>query len=89
MNTILLKRTVSKPFITIIKDRFDIQDREPVSRRHVYEILTDDYEEWQELFNKVQQEILSGKVKKVVISREVKIECESIISIESVLKNLL
>ncbi|TYO93871.1 isochorismate synthase [Desulfallas thermosapovorans] len=67
----------------------DIRDEEPVSRRHVYEILTDDYEEWRVLFNNVKQEILSGKVKKVVISREVKIECESFVSIESLLKNLL
>ncbi len=71
------------------KDCLDIQDRELESHRHVFEMLADDYEEWQELFNNVQQEILLGKVKKVVISREVKIACDTVVSVESVLNNLL
>jgi len=71
------------------QDCTGIQEREPESHRHVYELLSDDYAEWQELFNNVQREILSGKVKKVVISREVKIACDTVVCIESVLKNLL
>lgn len=67
----------------------DIQERELVSHRHVYEVLADDYGEWQELFNNVKQEIVLQKVKKVVISREVNIECETIVSIESMLENLM
>lgn len=71
------------------KEDFEIRDEEPLSQRHVYKMLTHDYEEWQELFNNVKQEIVSGTVNKVVISREIEIECETSVSIESVLRNLL
>lgn len=67
----------------------EIEDIAPVDHRHAYEVLADDYEEWRVLFNSVKQEIVSQKVKKVVISREVKIECETSVSIESLLKNLM
>lgn len=71
------------------REDFDVHEVEPVSQNHSYEILTKDYKEWQELFTPVKREIGSGKVKKVVISREVTIECATPVSIESVLKNLL
>jgi menaquinone-specific isochorismate synthase len=71
------------------KEDFDLREVEVVSQRHGYQILTDDYKEWQELFNPVKQEIVSGKVKKVVISREVTLKCDTTVSIESILKNLL
>lgn len=67
----------------------NIQEQETTSRSHVYEMVTDDYGDWQELFNNVQREIMLGKVKKVVISREMKIACNTSVSVESVLKNLL
>jgi len=78
-----------KQMLYFYKDCPDVEEKEFISCRHVYELPTNDYTEWEELFNSVQQEILAGKVKKVVISREVKIACETSVSIESVLINLL
>lgn len=78
-----------KQTLYYFNDGSDIADRELVSQEHVYEVLADDYGEWQVLFNNVKQEIISQKVNKVVISREVNIQCESSISIESMLKNLM
>ncbi|MEL1133692.1 isochorismate synthase [Desulfitobacterium sp. THU1] len=66
-----------------------ILEKEIISRRHDYEVLANDYKEWQELFKPVRQQILAKKVQKVVISREVKIQCATTASIESVLKNLM
>ncbi|KUO59871.1 MAG: isochorismate synthase [Gracilibacter sp. BRH_c7a] len=71
------------------RDSVEIEKLEIVSHEHSYKLLTDDYEEWTELFTKVVHEISLGKVNKVVISREVKIECETLVNIESVLKNLI
>lgn len=71
------------------KEAIDIPDKEFTAQKHVYEIMKDDYGQWQELFNNVKQEIAVGKVKKVVISREVKIVCETDVSIASVLNNLM
>jgi len=78
-----------KQMLYFYKDCPEVEERELAARKHVYEMPTNDYPEWEELFNNVQQEILAGKVKKVVISREVKIVCETSVSIESVLINLL
>lgn len=66
-----------------------IQDKEYISHKHNFEVFAHDYEEWQELFNHVKEEILLKKVEKVVISREVKIQCETVVSVECVLKNLI
>ncbi len=70
-------------------DWTEIEESEPVYHRHAYEVLANDYGEWQELFNNVKQEIVLQKVKKVVISREIKIECDTSVSIESLLKKLM
>ncbi|AHF07913.1 isochorismate synthase [Desulfitobacterium metallireducens] len=78
-----------KQILYYAQDDFDIQEREFTPQTHVYKMLADDYEDWQELFYNVKQEIASGKVKKVVISREITIECETTVSIESMVKNLL
>lgn len=78
-----------KQALYFAKEDFDLRDVEPESLNHGYEILTNDYQEWQELFTPVKREILAGKVKKVVISREVTVECDTNVSIESLLKNLL
>ncbi|MGI6712227.1 MAG: isochorismate synthase [Bacillota bacterium] len=67
---------------------FDIQDHKPVTKKHVYELLADDYQEWQEVFSNVKQEILLQNVNKVVISREAQIKCETAVDIPSVLRNL-
>lgn len=66
-----------------------IQEKEFTSHKHVYEVFADDYEEWQELFKHVKEEILLKRVEKVVISREVKIQSETVVSLESVLRNLI
>jgi menaquinone-specific isochorismate synthase len=67
----------------------EVQEREPAVRSHVYQVLIDDYDEWREMFDKAKLEIVLQKVKKVVLSREVRIECETSVSAESILKNLL
>lgn len=71
------------------KEKPKIEDREVIPQHHEYEVLADDYRAWQELFTRVQQEILAGKVEKVVISREVKIQCTNQVASAGVLKNLL
>jgi len=72
-----------------IEEIDEIEDREIISCCHTYKALTDDYEEWRELFAGVKKEIYSQKVNKVVLSKEVKFECNENIYIESVLNNLL
>ncbi|WP_018214379.1 isochorismate synthase [Desulfitobacterium hafniense] len=66
-----------------------IPPKEFAPHRHDYEVLADDYQEWQELFQCAKQKVLAGKVQKVVISREIKIQCKTMVFVESVLKNLL
>lgn len=56
---------------------------------HAFQYGEDDYEQWRNLFGSVNHAISVNDADKVVISREVKIECETSINIESVLQNLL
>ncbi|WP_019850357.1 isochorismate synthase MenF [Desulfitobacterium sp. PCE1] len=67
----------------------EIQDQECIPRRHDYKLTAKDYGEWQGLFNQAKEEIRSKKVDKVVISRQVEIQCRTAVAIESVLKNLM
>ena len=78
-----------KQTLYYFEDLVEIENLEIKSYEHPYKFSTDDYEEWKELFANVDHEILLRKVNKVVISREVKIECDTLINVESVLQNLL
>lgn len=78
-----------KQTLYYLNDWPEMMESEPVYHRHAYKVPTDDYGEWKELFHNVKQEIVMQKVKKVVISREVKIECDTSVSIESLLKRLM
>ena len=49
----------------------------------------DDYKTWKQMFSGVSNAISVKKVNKVVISREVKIQCDTLINVESVLQKLL
>jgi len=70
-------------------DPIEIENMELKDYHHSYEISTDDYEEWKTLFTKVSEEISAGNINKAVISREVKIECDTLVNAESILNNLL
>ncbi|TEB05318.1 Salicylate biosynthesis isochorismate synthase [Pelotomaculum schinkii] len=78
-----------KQTLYYFEDLVEIENLKIKSNEHFYNISADDYEEWKELFANVYYEISSRKVNKVVISREVKIVCETLVNTESVLKNLL
>jgi menaquinone-specific isochorismate synthase len=71
------------------KDFIDIENTEIGSFKHSFKYVEDDYEEWKQLFDGVNHAILENEVNKVVISREVKIECDTLINVESILQNLL
>ncbi|NLI92731.1 MAG: isochorismate synthase [Peptococcaceae bacterium] len=84
----LLKKN-GKQTLFYFKDPVEIENLEINDCRHTYKTFTNDYEEWKELFANVAYEISVGNVNKVVISREVKIECDTLVNVESILKNLL
>lgn len=70
-------------------DSVSISDQEMEKCRHAYRYQKDDYEDWSQLFASLTAAIAAKEVNKVVISREVRIECDTVINIESVLQNLL
>ena len=78
-----------KQTLYYLEDIVEIENLEIQFYKHQYKLSKDDYEEWEELFANVIHEVSSKKVNKVVISREVEIKCDTLVNIESVLKNLL
>ncbi|EKQ52289.1 MULTISPECIES: isochorismate synthase [unclassified Clostridium] len=56
---------------------------------HSYKYEIDDYKTWTQMFSGVSNAISAKEVNKVVISREVKIQCNTLINVESVLQKLL
>lgn len=67
----------------------EIENQAIEKYQHAYKYGEDDYEEWKQLFKQVNDAISAREVNKVVISREVKIECDTLIHVESILQNLL
>lgn len=61
----------------------DIIDYPVVPVHHEYHAVADDYDQWKGLFNGVQEAIGSGRVKKVVGSREVTFVCDATIPCDS------
>jgi menaquinone-specific isochorismate synthase len=78
-----------KQTLYCFEDTVEIENLEIKSCQHQYKLLKNDYKEWEELFANVYHEVSSEKINKVVISREVEIKCDTLVNIESVLKNLL
>lgn len=71
------------------KDFIDIEDREVEVCEHSYKYEMDDYKAWTQMFSAAKNAISQKEVNKVVISREVKIQCDTLINVESVLQKLL
>ena len=71
------------------KDLIEIENKEVDICQHSYKYETDDYEDWMQMFTAVNNAISLKEVNKVVISREVKIQCDTSINVESVLHKLL
>lgn len=71
------------------QDLVEIENREVEVCQHSYIYEMDDYEAWTQMFSAAKDAISKEEVNKVVISREVKIECGALINVESVLQKLL
>jgi menaquinone-specific isochorismate synthase len=71
------------------KDFVEIENIEVEVFEHSFKYEVDDYKDWTELFSAANNAISRKEVNKVVISREVKIQCDTLINVESVLKKLL
>lgn len=71
------------------KDYVEIENSEVDMCQHSYKYQTDDYEAWTQVFSAASNAISMKEVNKVVISREVKIQCDTLINVESVLQKLL
>ena len=78
-----------KQTLYYFEDSVEIENLEVKKYKHSYKYGEDDYENWEQLFGGVNDAISAKEVNKVVISREVKIECDTLINVESVLQNLL
>ncbi|GAB6182048.1 isochorismate synthase [Desulfotomaculum defluvii] len=74
-----------------LKDLVQIKNQEVkiCQHNHSYKDVADDYEDWKKLFTTASKAISKNEVNKVVISREVKIQCDTTINVESVLQNLI
>lgn len=57
--------------------------------RHIYQFEKDDYTSWKQLFDEARAEISALKANKIVVSREVKLKCNALINVESIIQNLL
>jgi len=71
------------------KDFVQIENRKVEVCDHSYKYEMDDYKEWTQMFSVAKGAIASKEVNKVVISREVEIQCDTSINVESVLQKLL
>ncbi|WML34051.1 isochorismate synthase [Clostridium sp. OS1-26] len=78
-----------KQALYYLKDLVEIENAEVKICKHSYKYAAEDYEGWKQLFDSVNNAISTQEVNKVVISREVKIECDTLINVESILQNLL
>ena len=78
-----------KQIFYYLNDLVEIENREVKNYKHSYKYSVDDYQDWNELFSSVNSSISRQEVDKVVISREIKIECDTSVNIESLLQNLL
>lgn len=80
-----------KQTLYYLNNPIEIENSEVEVCKHNYscQSASDDYEKWEKLFSVVHRAITAKQVNKVVISREIKIECDTLIKVESILQNLL
>lgn len=72
-----------------LKDFVEIENMKVEVCRHSFRCEMDDYNSWEQLFYAAHNAILNKQLNKVVISREIKIQCDGSINTESILQNLL
>jgi len=78
-----------KQIFYYFKDFVEIKNSEVGVCDHSYNYGIDDYETWTQMFSGANNAISGKEINKVVISREVKIQCDTLINVESVLQKLL
>ncbi|WP_330651570.1 isochorismate synthase [Tepidibacter aestuarii] len=78
-----------KQTLYYFEDLVEIENMEVKIFKHSYKYSENDYKDWNELFYSINNEISKQEVNKVVISREIKIQCDTLVNVESILKNLL
>jgi len=78
-----------KQILYYFKDFVEIENIEVEVFEHSFKYEVDDYKGWTQMFSAVNNAISMQEVNKVVISREVKIQCDTLINVESVLQKLL
>ncbi|WP_010233952.1 isochorismate synthase [Clostridium arbusti] len=78
-----------KQTLYYLKDFVEIESMEVEICRHSFRCVMDDYKDWKQLFSAAHNAISNKELDKVVISREVKIQCDESINTESILQNLL
>lgn len=86
------KAIISKEGNIVYNNICDLKNRinnNIVKKRHSYIVKDNDYEQWVNYFSKIKKEIECSRVKKVVASRQVQIECNTPIDVESLLLRLL
>lgn len=71
-----------------LNDYIKLKDEIIQTHKHKYEIRSNNYNEWEKSFSPIYNSIKSKKVDKVVLSREIQIECEGNVNIESIINNL-
>lgn len=91
--------TISFEYLFIEKDNtqtlfylneyMNLKDEIIQTLKHKYEIKCNDYKKWEKSFSHIYDSIKSKEVEKVVLSREIKIECDSNVNVESIINNLL
>mgnify|MGYP003365622940 CR=1 FL=1 len=78
-----------KQTLYYLKDFVEIENIKVEICGHSFRCEMDDYNSWEHLFSAAHNAILNKELNKVVISREVKIQCNELINTESILQNLL
>ncbi|NJD04021.1 MAG: isochorismate synthase [Ruminiclostridium sp.] len=78
-----------KQILYYLKEPVEIENMKMKIYKHQYRNVTEDFEDWKQLFSVVDNAISGKEVNKVVVSREVKIECNTLINVQSVMQNLL
>jgi len=78
-----------KQIFYYFKDFIEIENSEMEVCQHSYKYEMDDYKAWKQMFSAANNAISRKEVNKVVISRQVKIQSDTSINVESVMQKLL
>lgn len=85
----LLVQKNKKQMLYYCDNIIEIKDVKVPTYKHSYKYKLDDNVEWEQLFGVIGDSISKKEVQKVVISREIEIQCNTTVNIDSVLQNLL